>query len=140
MPSDFRYLDDCDIYVTVYWGALTTTDILETIVKRSHDSDLRAAKAHVVDMANATWAETSLPRDHTVLERLRPAFAPPRLRTMFIAPGDFIYGFALMYGLFHIVYSSAKVDVQRSWGDASRALGLPLDSAEAWTRQRIAAG
>lgn len=140
MPSDFRYLDDCDVYVTVYWGTLSTLEILDTIVKRSHDSDIKAAKAHVIHLANSAWSETAIPHDHAVLEKLRPAFAPPKLRTVFVAPGDFVYGFALMYGLFHVVYSAAKVDVHRTWSEAAGALGMSLSSAEAFARERIAAG
>src|SRR5262245_7189057 len=140
MPSDFRYLDDSDVYVTVYWGPLSTADILDTILKRSHDSDLKAAKAHVVDLADAVWSGTEIPHDHATLERMRPAFAPPKLRTAFVAPGDFVYGLALMYALFHAAYSAARVDVHRTWGEAAAALDIPLASAEAWARERIAAG
>jgi hypothetical protein len=139
MPSEYQYLDDTDVYVTVYWGTVTTVDILETIMKRSHDSDLRAAKAHVVDLSNAVWMETPPPQLHEELERLRPAFAPPKIRTVFVTPGEFFYGFARMYALVHVVYGAAKVDVYRSWTAASEALGIPLASAESWARGRSAA-
>jgi hypothetical protein len=140
MPSDFQYLDDSDAYVTVYWGTVTMVDILETIMKRAHDSDMKAAKAHVVDLSNAVWMETPPQQLHKELERLRPAFAPPKIRTLFVTPGDFFFGFARMYALVHVIYGAAKVDVYRSWSDASDALGVSLSSAESWARGRIAAG
>ena len=140
MPSDFQYIDDTDVYVTVYWGTVTMVDILETIMKRSHDSDLKAAKAHVVDLSNAVWLEVAPQQLHHELERLRPAFAPPKIRTAFVAPGDFFYGFARMYALVHVIYGAAKVDVYRSWSAASEALAIPLAPAESWARGRVGAG
>jgi hypothetical protein len=139
MPSDFSYIDDSDVYVTVYWGEISIADILETILKRAHDSDLRAAKAHVIDLSHATWTETPPQQVHQELERLRPAFAPPKIRTAFVTPGDFFYGFARMYALMEVVYGAAKVDVYRSWEAAAGALGIPLASAASWARDRIAA-
>ena len=136
MPSDFCYLDDSDVYVTVYWGEVTLVDILETIMKRAHDSDLKAAKAHVVDLSHAEWLDTGAHELHHELERLRPAFAPPKIRSIFVATGDFFYGFALMYALMHVVYGAAKVEVFRTWADAGRSLGAPLGSAESWARSR----
>jgi len=140
MPSDYQYLDDTDVYVTVYWGTVTMVDILDTIMKRAHDSDLKLAKAHVVDLSSAVWMETPPQHLHQELERLRPAFAPPKIRSVFVTPGDFFYGFARMYALVHVIYGAAKVDVYRSWSAASDALGIPLASAESWARGRIASG
>ncbi|HET9951070.1 MAG TPA: hypothetical protein VFS09_04675 [Candidatus Eisenbacteria bacterium] len=140
MPSDFSYVDDGDVYVTVYWGRITLVDILETIMKRAHDSDMKAARAHVVDLSHAVWAETDPHEVHQQLERLRPAFAPPKVRSLFVAAGDFFYGFAIMYALMHVVYGAAKVEVFRDWAGAAGALGTPLASAESWARSRAAAG
>ncbi len=139
MPSDFSYRDDSDVYVTVYWGEVSIVDILDTILKRAHDSDLRVAKAHLIDLSHAAWVETPPQQVHQELERLRPAFAPPKIRTAFVTPGDFFYGLASMYALMEVVYGAAKVDVYRSWGAAADALGLPLASAESWARDRIEA-
>ena len=136
MPSDFCYRDDTDVYVTVYWGSVSIVDILETILKRAHDSDLRAAKAHIVDMSLATWAEAPTSQVREQLERLRPAFAPPKIPTAFVTPGEFFYGLARMYALMEVIYGGAKVEVYRSWDAAAAALGIPLASAEAWTRER----
>jgi len=140
MPSDFSYRDDSDIYVTVYWGTVSIVDILDTILKRAHDSDLRAARAHVVDLSHATWSETPPTQLRQEMERLRPAFAPPKVPTAFVTPGEFFYGLARMYALMEVIYGSAKVDVHRSWDAASAALGIPLASAEAWARDRSRAG
>lgn len=139
MPSDFSYRDDSDVYVTVYWGEVSIVDILDTILKRAHDSDLRVAKAHLIDLSHAAWVETPPQQVHQELERLRPAFAPPKIRTAFVTPGDFFYGLASMYALMEVIYGAAKVDVYRSWGAAADALGLPLASAESWARDRIEA-
>ncbi len=136
MPSDFCYRDDSDVYVTVYWGSVSIVDILETILKRAHDPDLKAAKAHLVDLSHAAWTETPPMQVHEELSRLRPAFAPPKIPTAFVTPGDFFYGFARMYALMEVIYGAAKVEVYRSWDAASAALGIPLASAEAWARDR----
>ena len=140
MPSDFSYRDDSDVYVTVYWGTVSIVDILETILERAHDSDLKNAKAHLVDLSHAAWAETPPHQIHQELQRLRPAFAPPKLPTVFVTPGEFFYGFARMYALMEVIYGAAKVDVFRTWGDASAALGIPLASAEAWALDRSRGG
>ena len=140
MPSDYCYLDDSDVYVTVYWGRVTLVGILETIMERAHDPDMKAAKAHVVDLSHAVWEDTGAHDVHHQLDRLRPAFAPPKIRSIFVASGDFFYGLALMYALMHVVYGAAKVDVFRDWGAAAAALGTPLASAESWARSRAAAG
>ena len=140
MPSDFKYLDDSDIYVTVYWGRVSLVDILETILKRAHDSDMRAAKAHVVDLSDAVWADMDANELHRDLERLRPALAPPKIRSVFVSSNDFFYGLALMYAVMHTVYGAAKVDVFRDWAAAGKALETPLASAESWARSRVAAG
>jgi hypothetical protein len=140
MPSDFSYRDDSDVYVTVYWGSVSIVDILDTILKRAHDSDMRAAKAHLVDLSHAAWAETPPQQVHEELARLRPAFAPPKIPTAFVTPGDFFYGFARMYAYMEVIYGAAKVDVYRSWGEASAALRIPLASAEAWALERSRAG
>ena len=139
MPSDFSYRDDSDVYVTVYWGEVSIVNILDTILKRAHDSDLRVAKAHLIDLSHAAWVETPPQQVHQELERLRPAFAPPKIRTAFVTPGDLFYGLASMYALMEVVYGAAKVDVYRSWGAAADALGLPLASAESWARDRTEA-
>jgi hypothetical protein len=136
MPSDFCYRDDSDVYVTVYWGTVSMLDILETILARAHDSDLLAAKAHVVDLSQAVWTETSPQRLHQEVERLRPAFAPPKIRTAFITPGDFFHGLATMYALIEVVYGAAKVEVYRDWSAAAAALETSLASAESWARGR----
>lgn len=139
MPSECSYRDDLDVYVTVYWGTISIVDILETIVRRGHDSDLRAASAHLVDLSHAVWSETPAKVVHEELARLRPAFAPPKVPTSFVTPGDFFYGLASMYALMEVIYGAAKVDVYRSWDAASAALGIPLASAEAWARERSGA-
>ena len=139
MPSDFSYRDDTGVYVTVYWGTVTIVDILDTILSRAHDSDLKDAKAHIIDLSHAAWAETPPRQVHEELDRLRPAFAPPKIRTAFVTPGEFFYGFARMYALMEVIYGAAKVDVYRSWGAAGEALGIPLGSAEAWARGRAEA-
>ena len=69
MPSDFSYRDDSDVYVTVYWGEVSIVDILDTILKRAHDSDLRVAKAHLIDLSHAAWVETPPQQVHQELER-----------------------------------------------------------------------
>lgn len=136
MPSDYCYLDDSDVYVTVYWGTVSIIDILDTILARAQDSDLKVAKAHLIDLSHAAWTETPPQKVHDELARLRPAFAPPKVPTAFVTPSDFFYGFARMYALMEVIYGAAKVDVYRSWDAASAALGIPLASAEAWARDR----
>ncbi|HEY6571723.1 MAG TPA: hypothetical protein VI198_00260, partial [Candidatus Eisenbacteria bacterium] len=102
-------------------------------------SDLRAAKAHIVDLSHADWAETPPRQVHEELDRLRPAFAPPKLPTAFVTPGEFFYGFARMYALMEVIYGAAKVDVYRSWSAAGDALQIPLAGAETWARERARA-
>jgi hypothetical protein len=140
MPGDYHYLDDSDAYVTVYWGTISILDILETISLRALDPDLREAKVHVVDLSRATWTETPPEIIQHEVERLRPAFAPPKIRTLFVTPGEFFYGFARMYAIVHVVYGAAKVDVSRSWAEAAAKAGVDLGSAEAWAASRAAKG
>jgi hypothetical protein len=140
MPGDYHYLDDSDAYVTVYWGTISILDILETISHRAQDPDLREAKVHVIDLSRAKWVETPPAIVHHEVDRLRPAFAPPRLRTVFVTPGDFFYGFARFYAIMQVVYGAAKVDVGRSWAEAAAFAGADLSSAEAWAAARAAQG
>ena len=140
MPGDYRCIDECDVFVTVYWGRLSLVDILDTISRRLHDPDLPSVKANVIDLSHATWTEIPPHYVHEQLDRLRPAFAPPRVRTILVAPGEFFYGFARMYSLVQVVYGAAKVDTVRSWQDAANALGIDLGAAESWARLRASSG
>jgi hypothetical protein len=140
MPGDYHYLDDSDVYVTVYWGRLSLFDILETISHRAEDPDLREAKVHVIDLSNATWTETPPVLVQEQAEKLRPAFAPPKMPTILVAASEFFFGFARMYAVFQVIYGGSKVHVVRSWVDAREQSVAPLDSAEAWARERAAAG
>ncbi len=140
MPGDYHYLDDSDAYVTVYWGKLSLLDLLETILSRAQDPDLKTAKVHVIDLSEPTWAEAPSERLHDQVDRLRQAFAPPKMRTILVAPGEFFYGFARFYAIVQVVYASARVDVVRSWDEAAAAAGMDLTSARAWAKERIARG
>ena len=140
MPGDYRCLDEPDVFVTVYWGRLSLVDILETISRRIHDPDLTSVEANVIDLSHATWTDTSPTYVHAELDRLRPAFAPPKVRTVLVAPGEFFYGFARMYALVQVVYGAAKVDAVRTWKEAADSLGIDLAAAEAWARARAASG
>ncbi len=140
MPGDYHYIGDQEIVVTVYWGQVSLVDILDTISRRVHDSDLHDAKGNVIDLSDATWAETPPQYVHEELNRLRPAFAPPKVPTVFVTPGEFFYGFARMYAIVHVVYGAAKVEVVRSWGEAAKVLGRDLREAETWARRRVSSG
>ncbi|HEX9710583.1 MAG TPA: hypothetical protein VGB42_11545 [Candidatus Thermoplasmatota archaeon] len=140
MPGDYHYLDDSDAYVTVYWGTISILDILETISNRARDPDLKEARVHVIDLSNATWVEVQPAVLHDQVDKLRPAFAPPKVRTMFVTPGEFFYGFARFYAIVQIVYASRSVEVVRSWDAAAAAAGLDLSSARAWVTERVALG
>jgi hypothetical protein len=140
MPGDYRCIDECDVFVTVYWGQLSLVDILDTISRRLHDPDLPSVKANVIDLSHATWTDIPPRYIHDELERLRPAFAPPKVRTILVAPSEFFYGFARMYALVQVVYGAAKVDVVRSWKEATAALGADLMAAESWARSRASSG
>jgi len=136
MPGDYRCIDECDVFVTVYWGRLSLVDILDTISRRMHDPDLPSVKANVIDLSHATWTEIPPQYIHDQLDRLRPAFAPPKVRTILVAPGEFWYGFARMYALVQVIYGAAKVDTVRSWKEAASALGIDLREAESWAISR----
>ena len=140
MPGDYRCIDECDIFVTVYWGKLSLVDILDTITRRLHDPDLPSVKANVIDLSHATWTDLPPKYSHDELERLRPAFAPPKIRTVLVAPGEFFHGFARMYALIQVVYGAAKVDVVRSWKEAEGILAIDLASARAWAEERALSG
>jgi len=140
MPGDYCCIDPCDVFVTVYWGRLTLVDILDTISRRLHDPDLPSVKANVIDLSHATWTEVPPQYIHDQLDRIRPAFAPPKVRTVLVAPGEFFYGFARMYALVQVVYGAAKVDTVRSWKEAAEVLGIDLKDAESWARSRATSG
>ena len=136
MPGDYRCIDEIDVFVTVYWGRLSLVDILDTISRRIHDPDLPSVKANVIDLTHATWTDIPPQYIHDELERLRPAFAPPKVRTVIVAPSEFFYGFARMYALVQVVYGAAKVDTVRTWDEAAKELGIDLKAAESWARSR----
>ncbi len=140
MPGDYHFEVDREISVTTYWGQVSLVDILDTISRRIHDPDFDAAKASVIDLSAATWTEIPPKYIRQELDRLRPALAPPKLRTVFVTPGEFFYGFARMYAIIHVVYGGASVDVVRSWKDAGELLGLDLAASEAWATRRATAG
>ena len=138
MPGDYRYLDESTLVASTYWGTISLVDILETISHRVSELSEHHPKASVVDLSAAKWNETSPKFMHHEMERLRPALAPPKVRTVLIAPSDFFYGFARMYAIMHNIYGAANVDVVRSWADAAKILDMDLSSAETWARERIA--
>jgi hypothetical protein len=141
MPGDFYYESESGVFVTSYWGAVSILDILETILRRSHDPRIQSAKANVVDLSHATWTETQSKLVRAELERLRPALGPPKAHnTVFVAPGEFFYGFARMYAIVQITYSGSVVQVTRSWTEAAKLLGLDLSKAEAGSREIAAEG
>jgi len=136
MPGDYGYIQKDHCIVTVYWGEVSLVDILETISRRIRDPELVEASASVIDLGPATWCEVSPKYVHDELTRLRPVFAPPKLPTLIVAPGDFFYGFGRMYALIQVIYGAARVEVVRSWKEAETALGRGLEGAEAWARER----
>jgi len=140
MPGDYRCIDECDVFVTAYWGKLSLVDILDTITRRLQDPDLPSVKANVIDLSQATWSDFPPKYTHDELERLRPAFAPPKVRTVLVAPSEFFYGFGRMYALIQVVYGAAKVDVVRSWKEAASVLAIDLAPAEAWAKDRAKSG
>lgn len=140
MPGDYHYFDSHHLFVTVYWGRISLVDILDTILRRTHDPDIAEARANVIDLSHATWTEIPPQYVRSELDRLRPALGPPKLPTVFVTPGEFFYGFARMYALMQVIYGAAKVTVVRSWNEASAAVGFDLEEARAWAMQRAPAG
>jgi hypothetical protein len=140
MPGDHHYEPDGGIFVTCYWGEVSLADILTTIEQRNRDARLPGARASVVDMTYAWWAEVPTHFTREKLNRLRPALSPPSVRTVFVAPMEFWYGFTRMYAIVHEIYGGSRVDVVRSWPEAAEALGLDLKEAERWSRGRASAG
>lgn len=136
MPGDYRYLDESTVVITTYWGTISLLDILDTITRRIKELPEHNPKASIVDLSNARWTEIPPRYVHQEIERLRPAFAPPKVRTLFIAPDEFFYGFARMYALVHVIYGAADVVVVRSWTEAEKVLEMDLTNAEKWTRGR----
>lgn len=136
MPGDYRYLDESTIVVTTYWGTISLLDILNTITRRIHEMPEHHPKASVIDLSNAQWTEVPPQYIHQEMERLRPALAPPKVRTIFIAPDEFFYGFARMYAIVHVIYGAAHVEVVRSWTEAEKLLEMDLAMAEKWARDR----
>jgi hypothetical protein len=138
MPGDFHYLDESNVVVSTYWGTITLVDILETITQRASELSDHHPKASLIDLCAAQWAETPPRFMKEEMERLRPALAPPKVRTVFITAGDFFFGFARMYSIVHNIYGAANVDVVRSWEAAGTMLGMDLSAAETWSRDRVA--
>lgn len=136
MPGDYHYLDESNVVASTYWGPISLLDILETITHRVSELPEHHPKASLIDLSAAQWVETPPKFMHQEMERLRPALAPPKVRTIFIAASDFFYGFARMYAIVHNIYGAANVDVVRSWGEAAKMLGMDLSAAEAWSRDR----
>lgn len=134
MPGEYRYLDESTIVVTTYWGTITLLDILDTITRRIQELPEHHPKASVIDLSNARWTDVPPRFVHQEIERLRPALAPPKVRTIFIAPDEFFYGFARMYAIVHVIYGAAQVDVVRSWTEAEQMLQMDLMKAEEWAR------
>ena len=138
MPGDYRFLEPSEIVVTSYWGTVSLVDILDTITRRVEEHPHHHAKANVVDTSFAKWTELPPKYVHQEVQRLRPAFGPPKVPSVFICPGEFFYGFARMYSIVQIIYANAKVEVVRSWAEAAKVLGVDLKEAEAWSRERAA--
>ena len=138
MPGDYHYLDESDIVVSTYWGTISLVDILDTITRRVHEMPEHHAKASVINLSDAKWTEVPPTYVHKEMERLRPALAPPRIRTILVTPGEFFYGFGRMYALMHVIYGAANVEVVRSWGEAAKRLGADLSAAEKWAKERAA--
>lgn len=138
MPGDYRFLDESTIVVSTYWGTISLVDILETITQRVSQLTEHHPRASVVDLSAAKWTETPRKFVEHEMERLRPALAPPKVRTVLIAPSDFFFGFARMYSIVHKIYGAANVDVTRTWEQAAQMLEMDLSAAEAWSRDRVA--
>lgn len=136
MPGDYQYFDESSIVVTAYWGTTSILDILDTITRRLREMPEHRPKASVVDLSNARWTEVPTRLIHQEIEGLRPALAPPKVRTVFVAPNDFFYGFTRMYAIVHVIYGAANVEVVRSWSEAAKLLGVDLAAAEKWVRER----
>lgn len=136
MPGDYRYLDESTVVVTTYWGTISLLDILDTITRRIKALSEHHPKASIVDLSNARWTETPPRFVHEEIEKLRPAFAPPKVRTVFITPDEFFYGFARMYAIVHVIYGAANVEVVRSWTEAEKLLQMDLTAAEKWALER----
>lgn len=138
MPGDYHYLDENKLVVSTYWGTISLVDIMETITHRIGELPKHHPNASLIDLSGARWAEPHPKFEQREMERLRPAFAPPKVRTLLIASSDFFYGFARMYALMHTVYGAANVDVVRTWAEAGQLLGMDLSAAERWSLERVA--
>lgn len=136
MPGDHHYEAESGVFVTCYWGQVSLADILSTIEERNRDPRLQGARASVIDVTNAGWTEVPISFTREKLGRLRPALSPPAIRTVFVAPSEFWYGFTRMYAIVHEIYGGSRVDVVRSWPEAAEMLGRDLKRAEDWTRRR----
>ncbi|HEY7728184.1 MAG TPA: hypothetical protein VID50_06985 [Candidatus Eisenbacteria bacterium] len=139
MPGDHHYDPESGVFVTCYWGEVSLADILGTIEERNRDRRLEGARASVIDITNAWWAEVPVSFTREKLDRLRPALAPPAVHTVFVAPMEFWYGFVRMYAIVHEIYGGSRIDVVRSWPEAAEAVGRDLSQAEAWSRLRATA-
>lgn len=136
MPGDYCYLDEGSIVVTTYWGTTSILDILNTITRRIREMPEHHPKASVIDLSNARWDDVPPRLIHREIEKLRPALAPPKVRTVFIAPNDFFYGFTRMYAIVHVIYGAADVEVVRSWTEAEKLLGVDLSHEKKWASER----
>ena len=139
MPGDHHYEPESGVFVTCYWAEVSLEDILTTIEQRNRDPRLQGARASVIDLTNARWAEVPISFTREKLDRLRPALAPPPIRTVFVTPTEFWHGFTRMYAIVHEIYGGSRIDVVRSWPEAAEVLGRDLKQAEAWTRIRASA-
>ena len=140
MPGDYYFEEGSRVLVSLYWGRVSLADIMETIERRTHDPDMPDAKASVILLADAEWVEVPADFVRKSVERLRLALGPPTVRTVFVTPEDFWFGFTRMYAIVHELYGWSKIDVVRTWGEAASILGMDLSAAENWVRQRSAAG
>jgi hypothetical protein len=140
MPGDHHYEPESGVFVTSYFGEVSLADIMTTIEERNRDPRLQGARASVIDLTHAWWAEVPISFTREKLDRLRPALAPPPTRTVFVAPMEFWYGFTRMYAIVHEIYGGSRIDVVRSWPEAGEVLGRDLKQAEAWSRLRAATG
>jgi hypothetical protein len=136
MPGDYRYFDESSTVVTTYWGTTSILDILDTITRRIQEMPEHHPKASVIDLSNARWADVPPRLIHREIEKLRPALAPPKVKTVFIAPDDFFYGFTRMYAIVHVIYGAADVEVARSWSEAAKLLGTDLPAEQKWAKER----
>jgi hypothetical protein len=128
MPIEFWTSLERDLVLAKWFGAVTVRDFREAFSRYLMDANYRPGRTELSDFTNVTDFDADFPSIWAALNMVNNQVPGQkvRTRTLFVAPGDLMFGLTRIYQTLAENADGISVEIYRTERDALAVLGLPF--------------